>query len=217
MKAQNCSISETVIVRYNREGHRIPATWKIQTFLWSRSGRLQEGRSSSAMAPGYLHTGLNVMAFDYKRQSASSTYWPMHWLSPIHEHVGMQAACPPTWLVAGFLGRYNDDDENSLDAGNLGRWGTSKTPPLTHFVGAPDKILNMKAAGFWNYDADALTAWTRVAYGALSKRWGESGDVAAAEDPFAEETRARLAEEGQELRAAMPQLADFRRECEITR
>jgi hypothetical protein len=55
-------------------------------------------------------------------------------------------------MVAGFAGCYNWEK----DSGTMGRW-SEQSPPLAHYVGAPDKLQLMKFDGMWNYDAGALT------------------------------------------------------------
>ena len=124
----------------------------------------------------------------------------------------LQVACPPTWMVAGFAGQVNA----GRHGGYMGSWDTSKTPPLAHFVGAPDKAQNMKYGGFWNYDSDVLAAWTSAAHSTLQAQWkgsegGEDGE--AAHDPFAPEVATRLQQEGEKLRTQLGSLEQFRSQC----
>ena len=129
-------------------------------------------------------------------------------VSLIH-FVLLQAACPPTWLVAGFAGCVNEPRHG----GKMGGWGAQRTPPLAHFVGAPDKAQNMKYVGLWNHDADALAEWTIAAVGELGRAWKREEDEAAARDPFEVGVAARLREGGDRVRAAVGGLDTFRDRC----
>jgi hypothetical protein len=108
-------------------------------------------------------------------------------------------------MVAGFAGSFQESEYG----GSMGGWDTRKTPPLAHFVGAPDKIQNMKYLGFWNYQADALAAWTEAAAAKLRSTWGPGTDAAAAIDPFESKTAAALKKEGEAVRAAVGPLEGF--------
>lgn len=121
----------------------------------------------------------------------------------------VQVACPPPWMVAGFAGQFRERNAG----GRMGRWATDRTPPLAHFVGAPDKIANMKLLGFWHSDADALAAWVDEAAAELRRSWGGEEDAAAAADPFEPVTAQRLQREGERVRAAVRPLQAFQDEC----
>ena len=74
--------------------------------------------------------------------------WPAEQVavSP-HETV----AVPPPWLLPGYDGTIS----NKKWGGLRGWWG-SRTPPITHFVGSPDKENSMRALGWWYPDVDPL-------------------------------------------------------------
>jgi hypothetical protein len=123
--------------------------------------------------------------------------------------VAMQVACPPTWVVAGFAGCYNEP----LHGGRMGGWDAGKSPPLAHFVGAPDKPQNMKYVGFWNHDADSLAEWTNAAMAVMKRDWGGQEDGAAAQDPFEADVASRLLQEGARIRAELGSLAAVSQRC----
>jgi hypothetical protein len=108
-------------------------------------------------------------------------------------------------MVAGFAGSFQE----SKYGGKMGGWDFGKMPPLAHFVGAPDKIQNMKYLGVWNYQADALAAWTEAATAKLRSKWEGRRDVAAASDPFESQTAVRLQHEGEAVRSAVGPLDNF--------
>lgn len=123
---------------------------------------------------------------------------------------GVQGGCPPTWLVAGFAGCFNEPRHG----GKMGFWDGGKTPALAHFVGAPDKPQNMKYVGVWHYKADALAEWSAAARDEITREWGDEEDAAAAADPLEAGVATRLREEGARVRAAVGALAQFEERCD---
>ena len=126
----------------------------------------------------------------------------------IRDGAYVQAACPPTWLIGGFAG-VMDESVNGI----LGEWDMKAAPVVAHFVGAPIKAQSMKHAGMWNYDGDALAAWTRDAVAEIDAVWKGKEDAQAAQDPFEPATAARLLQEGQRVRAKLPKLDAYRDRC----
>ena len=90
----------------------------------------------------------------------------------------------------------------------MGRWDTDKTPPLAHFVGAPDKVQNMKYVGFWNYDADALYEWVLSAMSILGP---DEDDKASKLPMFSSEVIKRLEVEGVAMRSKLPTLLQVKK------
>lgn len=84
--------------------------------------------------------------------------------------------------------------------GTMGHWETDRTPALAHFVGAPDKMQNMKYVGFWNHDADVLAEWTALATEQL--RPNEAAH--ASKHPLEAVARHAAEAEGDALQASMP-------------
>jgi hypothetical protein len=94
----------------------------------------------------------------------------------------------------------------------MGRW-PANPPALSHFVGAPDKIQNMKYTGLWNTDSEVLAAWTDAAAELLRQQWQGEEDRAAATDPMDQLTKLRLLQEGESVRAAVGSLEHVRQRC----